>query len=1416
MQAATSQKEFGAQLLNHNDTGNQSGGDIGSKNQPSQDNVENAPNAPWRALFFFITKSNIPVLAAAITASLIAGAVSPAQSFVVGKVFDRLTSFAAGSLEKKEFLKQEKKFVVYLLVLAGIAWVSFFLSLAFWIAFGELQAKSARDRLFYGLLKKDVEWYDMRKNGITALLPRMQARIRDLQLATSQPLGTVVSALSSAILSLTQASILSWKLTLVTVSTVPLIIGVVAWIGSGMQRAFDQQGQRLSAAQKHATNALSGIEMVKCFNAQGIEQRKYTACIREAASCYYRAANANAVQLALMVLLSSSMFVQGFYFGSVLVAKGQSSTADVITTFLSAISAFQAINAVLPQLIVLERGRTAGSSLRAVMADVQRQADAQPAQDLLRPECCYGNIEVRNLTFSYPSNPQQTVVQDLSLFFAAGQTTFLIGKSGSGKSTIGQLLMRFYSSYSGRISLDGTGLDEIDIDWLRSNVTLLEQSSLLFNDTVFRNIAFGKRNNESVTKDEMAQAVEFALLQLTISDMRDGLATFVGYRGSTLSGGQRQRIALARARLRDSPILILDECTSALDHISRTLMMDAIRQWRRGKTTIIITHEILQILPDDYVYVLEHGRLAQSGYRKYIEGLSGGAFQDFLSTEQRASKTSLDAYHNMSLDISRLRAWSVDSRTKRLSEFISDPLDAHLHVMENRKATFLPRMIPDSRFYRGTTSVALVGGSPWLPISASPRLEHATSMAGSNWWNEKSPRKFKTPFGNIEKRTRMTQDVAGLVNRAGRLAAEARVAPGDVQRRRASFRRPDKSSKKRQLRPAHRTKNEGDQSSASSRSFYEIYRTLWPSINHKRKLIFALASLCSMVHAVSTPAFTFVLAKLLRLYSIPGGDSAKALTYSMIILGIAFVDSVATYTYHFSFEYVGQGWVDRIRSNAMIRILDQPRDFFNAEENGVSRLSGSLDRDAEEMRNLLGRFLALMWIVVAMSAISIVWAMITQPKMTAIALSAVPYIFGVTKAYAMVSEEWEKLCNDANQDSAAIFTEVFTNVKTVRALTLEQHFTKKYLEVTSHALALGFRRAIFAGFFYGLSDSAGNFSIAMIFFVGTRLAASEASVEHIITVFAMLIFAITNVAAILGYVPQIGSSKDTASRLLRLAHLPNNSHEHSGEARIRGVGDIAFNDLRFAYPSRPEQAVLKNLNLLIPAGVCTAIVGGSGSGKSTIANLLLRLYDTADKRLSGCNRLPDLTVAGRDIRRIDTSSLRMHVVPVSQTSTMFGGTIYDNIAYGLSRDSPYNNYSCVAAAAEQAGIHNFINSLPQGYTTSIGDGGMGLSGGQAQRIAIARALVRRPSVLILDEATSALDVESANMVRQTIERLITGRNKLEAITVIIISHSRQMMEIAEKVVVLERGTIVEEGTFQGLLKRNGALARLLSGGEWNN
>jgi ATP-binding cassette subfamily B (MDR/TAP) protein 1 len=1016
-------------------------------------------------------------------------------------------------------------------------------------------------------------------------------------------------------------------------------------------------------------------------------------------------------------------------------------------------------------------------------------------------------MALKNVTFSIP----------------AQDTTFIIGKSGSGKSTFGQLLLKFYPAASGQILLDGLPLDSLDPIWLRNHVTLVEQHSMLFEDTVFKNIAIGTEQLDRVTNEAVTSAAEFALLLAMVNDMPQRFQTMVGAKGGTMSGGQRQRMALARAYLRDTPVLLLDESTSALDQVSRSLMMEAIRQWRHGKTTMIITHDITQILPDDYAMIFEDGGLVQQGYRKHMEQMHDSPFRKFLS---------FDAV--LAPDYQETRKGTERETDTDMTPQVptDDPLEAHLDAGENPRYSYLPALFANSHTkaafegaYGFGTPLSVLG-SPTSPLTSglsSPTDRRSSgndsSASHESRTGESTQQRSKEPTGakKTNNRKSMAPELMDkFIESTGNLAARARLTSRNSRRRRlpSDVSIPSATDGVEMHSLSKHKKKEILEGGRQVFSLRAILGTVWPSLDWYMRVVLATALVAATINGACTPVFSSILSKLIGTYGKDDKQKHTAVIYTVSILGIAILSGITSYVMHLLLECAGQVWIDTMRERSLERILDQPREWFTHEENSVSCVMEGLDRHAEEMRNLLGRFASSLYIALVLSVVAFVWALTAQWKLTLIAVALGPYVFFVTKSFSTVSGNWEGKSNDAAEAAGSIFTETFTNIKTVRALTLESHFREKYFRATKSALQIGFKRSLYTGFFFGLSDSSGIFIMALMFYAGARLIRDGASPTKIVEVFVQLILAITNVSLYLGLVPQIGLAKDCASRLLRLSTLPKDSHEHVGNTQITSIGDIELNNLSFSYPSRPDQTVLENINLLIPAGETTALVGSSGSGKSTIAALLLNLYTTASEVSEVNGKIPDIMLSGRDLKHIHTVTLRSLITVVSQTPILFSATVAENIAYGLPQSSPYNNAASVRRAAAAAGIDEFIMSLSQGYETLIGEGGTGFSGGQAQRVAIARALVRRPAVMILDEATSALDVESSNLVRDTIQSLVERDGS--GMTVIIITHSKDMMKIAKNIIMLSQGQVVEQGSYEGLLRKKGDFFHLLNGGEWTD
>lgn len=1322
-----------------------------------------------------------------------------------GKIFSIFTKVGLGNSSGHEALVAISKWCIALASLGGAAWLIEGTFLSSWMVFGELQAKSVREQMFVGMLDKEMEWYDLRQDGIGSLLIRIQTQIKELHMGVSQPMGFLVYEVFGSLAAVGLAFYYSWKLSLVILATFP-VAGVMLFLVSlKLGPAIEAQKRELSKASKYANTAITAINTVKTYNGQDQEVWQYYDTIKKAAASYLIQARCNALQFGTTKFLMIGIFIQGFWFGLVLVKQGLD-PGSVLTTFYACLAAMQGLETVLPQWLVLKKGMSAGQTLKAIMTQVKNGRVDKNMVGSLRPDKCEGDIEVKGVSFAYPSNNQQYVLNDADFFFPASETTFIVGTSGSGKSTLSNLLMKYYEPSRGEILVDGNPIHTLDSAWLRQNITLVQQQSVLFNETVLQNIEFGKDGPAS--RQDILEATRTADLEQTLLGLPEGLHTVVGSNGKSLSGGQQQRVALARARLRDAPILILDESTSALDQASREKVAKTIREWRKGKTTIVITHDVSQILDDEYVYVLEHGFVVQEGYRKKLAEKKHGTFASFLPEAQTP---------DLDMTVVEKRRNSEPVTPIRLSSPVVE-FDERVPRHEGHISKFfgMQQSSPNAFYLApGTPAVTLGSGAAqanvlradniWAtPLVANEgTFETFRSSVPMSEFKPNLPPMFQQDTVNQESAPKNTQNqkVPGTkTHRIQPLAIDTARQLGPVA-----------------LRPVEMTFQQPQNSERSLRSLAKrkpatlkrILGTVWPTLKWRERCVFTFGFGTALIVAGGTPAFAYVLSKLLQVYHLRENRESEALRWALALLAIAIVDGIATFCSHYALEYSGQAWVNTLRVEALKRIMAQPRSWFDKEQNSPSRLNECLDRNSEEMRHLIGRFAGPIFTTFWMLAASIVWAFIISWKLTLVAMACGPVLYAAMRAFNWVSSKWENKSNHASDHTSSIFTETFANIRVVRALTLETHFKKKHSKATAETYKTGTLRGLYSGTLYGLADTLSYMITAVMFYYGAIVVTKgELPVSSVLEVVNLLLFGIANAASMLNLVPQINTSRTTAAHMLYLANLPlRGSHETTGTRRVANPFPIVLNNLSFTYPGRPKS--ISGISLNITAGSCIALIGPSGSGKSTIASLLLGLYSPDPPGHSDQSR--PLTFNSIPVNECNISTLRSFISFVPQQPLLFPSSIFSNIIYGLAEGSPFTNIEAARLAAEEAGIHDFIMSLSNGYATLIGDGGMGLSGGQAQRIAIARALVRRPKVLILDEATSALDAVSAEAVRDTVRRLLErGRESGEGgIAVLIISHSVEMMRIVSEVVVIEDGQVVERGGFEELKRKGGAFSRLI-------
>ncbi|OBT62446.1 hypothetical protein VE03_08637 [Pseudogymnoascus sp. 23342-1-I1] len=1343
----------------------------------------------WKSMFAFTTRGHLAVMVPAWISSITAGVIKPAMAIFMGFIFDDIAEYVAGSS---------------LGLGSCLANAGFF---GLWLVFGESQAKQARERLFTGLLRREMEWYDLCKDGISPVLIRIQTQVRELQMATSQPLGFFVRDIAAAITAIGIAFYYSWKLTLVLSVSVPTASLVLWLVSRRLQPAIEAQRRELNIASKYTNTAFHAIDTVKVFNGQNHEIPQYVSAINAAGSSYLIQGQVRASQMGSARFLVVVMFMAGFWYGLLLYKNGELTPGDVITTFYSFLMGNQAVTSLLAQYVILCKGKSAGATLERIVGELNNTLPLSKIAGTRTLEVCDGDIEVTNLTFSYPSNPTQYALTGVDLFFPAGETTFLFGRSGSGKSTLTNLLLRLYDTTSGSISIDGCPIETLDVNWLRNNVTLVQQQSVLFNDTLWNNVAFGCGDRKQPRQEDIRVACEMAMLTEVIQDLPDGLNSVIGTGGAAMSGGQKQRVAIARARLRDTPILILDEATNALDHVNKTLVMDAIREWRRHKTTIIITHDSSQIREMDFVYVIDHGKVVEEGYRHLLAQNPFGSFASLaeLKSDKKYMEENLGQVppshqkrNSIQPHINTLML--NNTRVASANPYANDPFGEGSSEIPKPRTT-LQRLSAFLAYNPGSSQQAHhrnKGTSLNNRISWPLRSQEPLPNPPEPSYKRSRHRLSQYPPNNFSCNGLAAHDPKEMAFQAKTIEREnlqARIAESELNMEYINLVRGGAIH-------VSAEKNKMDSRRAGPATLKKILGTIWPNITRRERLILILGFVSAFVYAACTPVFSFVLAKLFNTFYETHNQDADARKWALTILVIAVVDGSSSYTFYYSLDRCARAWVDSLRKEALTRILDQPRSWFDEAENSLSILNESLDRSSEEMRNLLGRFAGYTFTAASMIIIGVVWAFIMCWKLTAVSLASVPIIYAITRAFEVVSGNLERKSDAKSSDIGEVFAETFSNIRVVRALTLESHFQRKNSAAVQEAFRIGLRRGTFCGFFFGLSQSTTIFLTALILFYGAVLVGTGAArFFDVITCITLLLFGIGNANDTLSVIPQIATARASATGVLRLASLPPGESARLLDQRILPSPlPICITNLSFAYPSQPHNPILQNVSLTLSGGTCTALVGSSGSGKTTLASLLLGLYTPTSNSSS-------LTFASQPLANLALPDLRAHMALVPQFPVLFPASLAQNILYGLAPSSPLTSLANIGRAVSEAGLDNFVAGLPEGLETQIGEGGRALSGGETVRVAIARALVRRPRVLVMDEPTAGLDGEGVERIGAVMEGLGDG------VAVVLVTHDVRMMRRAGWVVIVEAGRAVEQGRWEDLRWAGGPMERLVGGGE---
>jgi ATP-binding cassette, subfamily B, bacterial len=1157
--------------------------------------------------------------------------------------------------------------------------------------------------------------------------------ISDLNMVQSL-LSMVPMLLGNAVLfvlSIVIMAFLSPMLTLIAVA-----VGPALWIISLASRrrlfpaSWDAQQQAANVAGV-VEGAVTGVRVVKGFGQEEQEIGRV-----EETSGFLYASRVRAVRL--MAKFNPALAaVPAFGQVGVLALGGWLAIKHEIS-----IGTFFAFSAYLAQMVSPVRALTSlitiGQEARASVIRVYEVIDSRPLltekPDSVELPPGKHDVQLDDVTFGYlPSEP---VLRGLSLQVRHGETVAVVGTSGSGKSTISLLLPRFYDVQGGAVRIGGYDVRDLTLDSLRASIGLVMEESFLFSDSVRANISYGR---PTATEEQIVAAARAAEADEFIRDLPDGYDTVIGEQGLTLSGGQRQRVALARALITDPSILVLDDATSAIDARVEAQIHETLRRVMAGRTTLLIAHRRSTLQLADRIAVLHEGRLVDIGTHEELTArcplyrlLLAGPGDDAEG-----------------VDAGELECYSDEAERR-----VADHAAAGQADGSGPASGITPELWP--------AAPAGTGESPG--VIASPGAA-GTGAAGKGAAGKGTA---GIPGGAVRGGMGIGYGARARGSLRGGGGGAVTGMMADIPPT------PELLAKVAALPPATDEPNVNQAWARAGDQHFTLRRLLKP---------FAIALTAGLI-LDGLDALASIAMPLLVRNGIDNGVLAKAF-HAIIVVALA------------ALAIVGADWVvnavqtvvvgkngERLLYSLRVKIFSQLQrlglDYYERELTGRIMTRMTTDVDA------LSSFLQTGLITMVNSALSffgvLIALLVINLKLGLTLLTMLPVLIAVTVLFRAKSSRAYREARERVSVVNADLQENVAGLRVAQAYRREQVNREKFAGLSGAYLTARLRAqryiALYFPFVQGMSTVGG----ALVLFVAAGEVHSGALTAGSLIAYLLfidLLFSpVQQLSQVFDGYQQANVGLQRIKALLRTpTSVPLPEHPVPVDHRLRGQIDLR--DVRFRYQGQKQDA-LAGVSLSIAPGETVALVGQTGAGKSTLVKLIARFYDISSGHL---------LVDGVDVRDYNLPAYRHQLGVVPQESYLFPGTVRDAIAYG----KPDATDAEVEAAARGVGAIEMIARLPGGFMHEVSERGRNLSAGQRQLIALARAYLVNPAILLLDEATAALDLAAEAAVNQATEQLAAER------TTLIVAHRLTTASRADRIIVMDGGRVAETGTHDELL-----------------
>ncbi|KAI3721298.1 hypothetical protein L2E82_32304 [Cichorium intybus] len=1253
-----------------------------------------------------------------------------------------------------------KELALTLVYIAGGVFAAGWIEVSCWILTGERQTAVIRSRYVQVLLNQDMSFFDTYGNN-GDIVSQVLSDVLLIQSALSEKVGNYIHNMATFFSGLVIGFLNCWQIAGLTLLTGPFIVAAGGISNIFLHRLAENIQDAYAEAASVAEQAVSYVRTLYAFTNETLAKYSYAASLQATLRYGILISLVQGLGLGFTYGLAICSCALQLYVGRFLVTHRHAHGGEIITALFAVILSGLGLNQAATNFYSFEQGRIAAYRLFEMISRSSSSVD----HDGNTLSSVQGNIEFRNVYFSYLSRPEIPILSGFYLTVPAKKTVALVGRNGSGKSSIIPLMERFYDPTLGEVLLDGENIKNLKLEWLRSQIGLVTQEPALLSLSIRDNIAYGR----DATSLQIEDAAKIAHAHTFITSLEKGYDTQVGRAGLSLTEEQKIRLSVARAVLSNPSILLLDEVTGGLDFEAERSVQEALDLLMLGRSTIIIARRLCLIRNSDFIAVMEDGQLMEVGTHDELIA-SDGLYAELLRCEEAAKlprRMPVRTYNETA-------AFQIEKDSSDNFQESSSPKFAKSPSLQ--RASNLHGTRPDSVYSSHE--------SPRNPSPAEKEngMDKEPTIKRQDSFEKRLPELPKIDVHAIRRQTSNGSN------------PESPVSPlltSDPQSERShsqTFSRPNNALEK----PIKvQVKEKQKKKEPSIWRLVELSLAEW--------LYAVLGSTGAAIFGSFNPLLAYVIALIVTAYYRFENDRRHKIhdevdKWCLIIACMGVVTVIANFLQHFYFGIMGEKMTERVRRMMFSAMLRNEVGWFDEEENSADTLSMRLANDATFVRAAFSNRLSILIQDSAAVMVAILIGMLLHWRLALVALATLPVLTVSAIAQKLWLAGFSKGIQEMHRKASLVLEDAVRNIYTVVAFCAGNKVMELYRLQLHKIFYQSFFHGMAIGFAFGFSQFL-LFACNALLLWYTAVCVKNDYVDLPTAIKEYMVFSFATFALVepFGLAPYILKRRKSLISVFEIIdRVPKIEPDDPSALKPPNVyGSIELKNVDFSYPTRPEILVLSNFSLKVTGGQTVAVVGVSGSGKSTIISLIERFYDPVAGQI---------ILDGRDLKQFNLRWLRNHLGVVQQEPIIFSTTIRENIIYARHNASEAE----IKEAARIANAHHFISNLPHGYDTHVGMRGVDLTPGQKQRIAIARVVLKNAPILLLDEASSSIESESSRVVQEALDTLVMG-NK----TTILIAHRAAMMRHVDNIVVLNGGRIVEEGSHDALMGKNGLYVRLM-------